>query len=83
MRIRFKLYAGLSEYLPADAMDNTVELEVEEGISPNALIDRFQVPRRLAHLVLRNGLFLPPGERDNTRLADGDTLAVWPPVAGG
>ncbi len=83
MRIRFKLYAGLGDYLPADAVDNTVELEVDEGITPNALIDRFQVPRRLAHLVLRNGLFMPPGERDSTPLAEGDTLAIWPPVAGG
>jgi len=83
MRIRLKLYASLGEYLPAGAADNMVELEVEEGATPSALIERYQIPRRLAHLVLRNGVFIPPGERDTTALADGDTLAIWPPVAGG
>ncbi|HCO76769.1 MAG TPA: molybdopterin synthase sulfur carrier subunit, partial [Rhodocyclaceae bacterium] len=47
------------------------------------LLDRFAVPAEQAKLVLRNGVYLAPEERATTRLADGDEIAVWPPVAGG
>jgi sulfur carrier protein ThiS len=33
--------------------------------------------------VLVNGIFVPPSQRQAKALSDGDTLAVWPPVAGG
>ena len=47
MRITFKLYATLSDYLPPEAVDNA------------------------------------ESARDRPGLHDGDTLAVWPPIAGG
>ena len=34
-------------------------------------------------LVLINGVFVAPQERNKPLLRDGDTLAIWPPVAGG
>ena len=48
-----------------------------------AVIERFSLPPRLVHLVLLDGAFVPPGERDGRVLHDGETLAIWPPVAGG
>lgn len=83
MRIRFKLYATLRDYLPDGAVDHAVELEVPDDTSPNALADRFHVPPRLRHLVLVNGVYAPPAQRDSAMLKDGDTLAIWPPIAGG
>ncbi len=83
MKLTFKLYATLSEYLPAEAHDHQVESEVAPGTTPNQVIDRYGVPRKLAHLVVLNGVYVPPNERDQAILRDGDTLAVWPPVAGG
>ena len=41
------------------------------------------VPPESCHLVVLNGLFVAPEQRTTTKLSDGDTLAVWPPVAGG
>jgi molybdopterin converting factor small subunit len=83
MKIRFKLYATLSDYLPDGAVANAVEIEVPDDASPHAIIDRFHVPRRLTHLVLVNGVYADKPERDQAILKDGDTLAVWPPIAGG
>jgi molybdopterin converting factor small subunit len=33
--------------------------------------------------VLLNGIFVPPSRRPAAPLSDGDTIAIWPPVAGG
>jgi hypothetical protein len=84
MQITFKLYAGLNGYLPEGADKHAIKIDVPADVTACDLIDRFRVPREMAHLVLLNGVYLPPEERDQPgRIRDGDTLAIWPPVAGG
>ncbi len=83
VRITLKLYATLGDYLPPGARDNRVELAVDESDTVQQILQRHRLPARLTHLVLVNGVFVPPGERCNRRLAPGDQLAVWPPIAGG
>ncbi|MCB1900122.1 MoaD/ThiS family protein [Cognatazoarcus halotolerans] len=83
MKIRFKLFAGLTELLPPTRKSNVVELEVEDGTSVQQMIDLYRIPPRNAHLVLLNGLYIAPAERPASRLSEGDELAIWPPVAGG
>ncbi len=83
MQITFKLFASLAPYLPEDAIKNSVSLEFAEGATVGRVLDSCAVPRQMCHLVLVNGMFVPPSARDTQVLADGDTLAAWPPVAGG
>ena len=83
MKIRLKLFATLSEYLPPGARQNAAEVEVPDGATPHQVMDRFRVPREQAHLVVLNGVFVLPHQRNSLALSDGDTLALWPPVAGG
>lgn len=84
MKITLKLYASLSDLLPAGADANAVELEISEDTTLNNLIDQHRVPRELAHLVLLNGHFICDTDRDLPgQLKQGDVLAIWPPVAGG
>ena len=83
MQITFKLFATLGDYLPSGARFNQVELEVPDDATVQAIIDRYQLPPKLVHLVLVNGVFVPPSARAEHRLAPGDVLAVWPPIAGG
>ena len=83
MRIRLELYASLMQYLPPNADRHRATVEVPDGTTAHALLDRFRVPREQAHLVLRNGVFLQPEERDADLLREGDVIAAWPPVAGG
>jgi molybdopterin converting factor small subunit len=84
MKVTVKLFATLGDYLPEAARrTNSLELEVPAGISVGELVSRFNLPERLVHLVLVNGNYIPAEERLSHALADGDQLAVWPPVAGG
>ena len=84
MTITFKLYATLQDLLPAGAVKNAVPVEVPTDATLNEIIDRYRVPRELAHLVLVNGVFAGGADRDERgRLKPNDVLAIWPPVAGG
>ena len=83
MQITFKLYATLMDYLPDGSDKHSTIVEIPEDASAYNVIDRFNVPREKAHLVLLNGVYVQPEERSNSILNEGDTLAVWPPVAGG
>ena len=83
MQVTLKLFASLSDYLPPGSLDNRVELEAGAGESVADILQRFQLPERLVHLVLVNGVYVAPGERPTRQLSAGDQLAVWPPIAGG
>jgi sulfur carrier protein ThiS len=84
MHITLKLYATLTDYLPADARrENLVHLDVDESATITSLIEPLGMPARLVHLVLVNGVYIPPAERATRAFQDGDVLAIWPPIAGG
>lgn len=83
MRITVKLYASLAEHLPAEARDNAFPFEGAGPLTPHAVLDACRVPRARAHLLLVNGNYVAPADRDSLALAEGDVLAAWPPVAGG
>ena len=84
MRITFKLYASLTQHLPAEArQSNQVPLDVPEGTPIAKIIEPFGLPAKQVHLVLVNGVYVPPAERLSYVPKEGDTLAIWPPIAGG
>ncbi len=83
MKITMKLYASLGQHLPPNAERNEAVIDVAVGVSILAILDDHNVPRESCHLVLLNGVYQAPFERSESRLKDGDHLAVWPPVAGG
>ena len=84
MQITFKLYASLTDYLPADIRSsNQMTLEVAPESTIASIIEPFKLPMKMVHLVLINGTYVPPDERTTRTLAEGDVLAIWPPIAGG
>jgi len=83
MPLTVKLYAGLTRYLPENASDNSVQMDLADGTTATAVIERFNLPEELVHIVLLNGVYIQPEARNSTVLKEGDVLAVWPPVAGG
>ncbi len=82
MKVKFKLFATLMHYLPKEAEGHELDMEVDETTTAFDIIDQFGISRCEAYLVLVNGVYLHENEREQP-LKDGDTLAVWPPVAGG
>ncbi len=83
MRITFKLFATLGDYLPPSARFNQIELGLAAGTTVTQVIDAHALPAKLVHLVLINGHFVPPEARADRVLVEGDVLAIWPPIAGG
>ena len=82
-QVTVKLFASLGDYLPAGAKEHATALDLDGESSVWSVLDRLNVPRERCHLVLLNGIFVPPGKRGDTVLSDGDTVSAWPPVAGG
>ncbi len=88
MRITLKLFAMLSDHLPSEVdgqrrRGNEMPLDVPDASSVQAVIERFRLPPKLVHLVLVNGVYIPPQARTGHVLAANDELAIWPPIAGG
>ena len=88
MKITFKLYAMLADYLPQELEGqkrdgNALVLNLDEGTTINDLVERFALPKKWVHLVLVDGAYVQPEDRGTRPLVDGEVLAIWPPVAGG
>lgn len=83
MDVTLKLYATLSGYLPPEAQRNAVPRRVPEGATVRDVLETLSVPLASCHLILINGVYTPPARAGEKRLSEGDTVAVWPPVAGG
>ena len=83
MKVKVKLFALLDKYLPPGAKDNQAEIEVADGATAATIISQLNLPQELCHLVLVNGSYLQPGERESRPLTSEDVLAIWPPIAGG
>jgi sulfur carrier protein ThiS len=56
---------------------------VTEGTTVQQVIDRFNLPAKLVHLVLVDGAYVAPADRGTKVLKEGEALAIWPPIAGG
>ena len=84
MKITFKLFASLTDYLPVQARySNVLELDIAPDASISQIIEPYGLPPKLVHLVLINGKYIEPEKRLTQTLQEGDVLAIWPPIAGG
>lgn len=84
MNITLKLFASLTDYLPTlDKYTNIVALDIAPDTTIGQLVEQYRLPPKLVHLVLVNGSYIAPEQRASQTLAEGDVLAIWPPIAGG
>jgi sulfur carrier protein ThiS len=79
MKIEVALFATLSKYLPAGSQNRRATLEVKDGVTIRDILNQLGVPPELPNILLVNGRQAP----ETTVLKDGETLSVFPPLAGG
>jgi sulfur carrier protein ThiS len=83
MKIKLKLYAMLTDFLPQPAIRNETTIDIDQHTTIAQIIDRYKLPAEWVHLVLLNGTYIYPLEWHGKKLNEGDALAIWPPIAGG
>lgn len=79
MKIEVALYATLSKYLPPGAQNKKAVIEVKDGATVREVMNQLGIPADLPTILLANGRQAPEG----TVLKDGETLSIFPPLAGG
>lgn len=83
MKITVKLFAGFRQYLPDGMGTEGITMEIDSAATVNQILKQFHVPIAEAHLVMINGSFVSPENRNSAVFTENDILAVWPAVAGG
>ena len=64
MKITFKLFATLTDYLPRRAKyTNQVALDIAPETTIGQLVEPYRLPEKLVHLVLVNGSYMAPEHR--------------------
>ena len=76
MKITLKLYAGLSQYLPENAVGNEAEIMIDPELDLQGVLDSYGIPSEQIFLVLVNGVYVFPDDREGYMLSELDALAV-------
>jgi sulfur carrier protein ThiS len=84
MKVTLKLFASLMAHLPPERRaGHAVEVDLPERTTVLEALRAQGVPPGQCAILLLDGAWVPPGEREGRVLQEGQVLAVWPPVAGG
>ena len=78
MKIRVKLLVNLRQYGPKGENGN-FELDCSSEQTIGSLIELIKIPASVRSVILLNGRHTDEG----TKLFDGDTVTIYPPIAGG
>ena len=79
MKVKLKLLATYRNALPPEATEGEIELTISGGMSAAGLVERYGVPVDESSVILVNGSTPKPEEF----LKEGDTVFVFPAIAGG
>ncbi len=80
MRIEVRVFAHFIGYLPPeDRRGKRSTLDLPEGARVSDIIRRMGIPREEVNLLMRNHRQVSAEER----LAEGDVVGIFPPIAGG
>jgi molybdopterin converting factor small subunit len=84
VKIQVRLFAGLRDRFPREQRGRA-DVEMLPGSTLTDLIEQLAIPPKQAQMVLVNGVQVSraASSRDLHELAEGDVVAIFPPVAGG
>ncbi|MCP4756633.1 MAG: MoaD/ThiS family protein [Proteobacteria bacterium] len=79
MKIDVYLFISLSKYLPEQAEDQHLLMELDEDTTVGQVLSQLGVPIKTVKIVFVNGVHATM----DTVLQDGDRMGAFPPVGGG
>lgn len=79
LKVKVKLFGIFRNYLPSESEGPTFWMEFEEGATLEEILVRLGIPEEEPKALVHNHR---AGKKEQV-LADGDVVAVFPPVAGG
>ena len=79
MRVTVKLHAILRDYRPPGWQGDVMTVEIDDGATVLAVLERLGIPRRRLHAAFLNDEQVGV----DARFAEGDFLRLFPPVVGG
>jgi len=79
MKIKLKLFATLTQYLPPHPYGSAVEMDIEAGTSLGELARMLRLPPDEVKVCFVNGRIC---ELEQV-LAEGDEVGIFPPIGGG
>ena len=79
MKVMVKLFGEYRNFKPAEEESPVFRLEVQDGITLAGLLDLLRIPKDRPKTLVHNHR----AGKEETLLLEGDTVAVFPPVAGG
>lgn len=83
MNITLKATGPMGRFLPAGSSGSLAEIAVAQDATAVDVMRQLGIPEEGSYLVSLNGTALPKAERGERKLAEGDTLAILPPLRGG
>ena len=83
MTLTVKLLASLIRFLPEGTKGAEAVIEVDDALTIDGLLDHFGMQQGQSHMIVVNGDHVALTERAAHALHDGDSVTVWPNMAGG
>ncbi len=84
MEIELKLFMRFKQFLPEGAKKGIAKVTLQEGTTFADLLRILGMPGPEDKIIVINGISHKQGPRANAiELKDGDTVAIFPPIAGG
>jgi len=79
MNIELKLFFDFKNFLPSGSGKNTTIINLENGTTVQKLIKILKLPPGIPKNIILNGITV----KNDRELKEGDSVAVFPPMAGG
>jgi len=84
MEIELKLFMKFKGYLPVGTADGKALITLDSGSTFEELLHKIGMPVNEDKIIVINGISHKQGNKVNAlQLEEGDTVAVFPPIAGG
>ena len=83
MDISVTLFGGLRHYLPAGSSFNKCKIDVDEGSSLAALLQRIPVPSDKHYMVILNDEKVASDQFEEITIQADDQVVLLPPIKGG